>query len=132
MKLKSLLANKKEIQGKTVFLRVDFNVSLEGRRIKENFKIKQALETINFLLENDCRLVLASHLGQPKNAYDAKLSLFPLAEELKLLSGNAVKFLDYKKYPEFIEIRQELKKIKKIIFFYSTIYAFLRGKNTIV
>lgn len=129
MKLKSLLSDKKIIQGKTVFLRVDFNVSLEGKRIKENFKIKQALETIIFLLENNCRVVLASHLGQPKNGFDAKLSLAPIAKELSLLSGRAVKFLDFKKYSKFNDIRQELKNNQKNTIFLLDNLRFFAGEE---
>jgi len=113
MKLKNLSANKKKIIGQNVFLRVDFNVPVEGKVVKEDFKIKQALESIKFLLNNDCRLVVASHLGQPQNGYDASLSLAPVAKQLEALLDGPVKFLDFKKYPKFKDIRQEIKSDKK-------------------
>lgn len=113
MKLQNLAVNKKKISGKDVFVRVDFNVPLAGKVVKEDFKIKQALETIKFLLNNDCRLIVASHLGQPKNGYEAGLSLAPVAKQLEILLDGPVKFLDFKKYSKFKDIRQELKSDKK-------------------
>ncbi len=113
MKLQNLASNKKKIAGQDVFLRVDFNVPLAGKKVKEDFKIRQALETIQFLLNNDCRLLVASHLGQPQNGYEAGLSLAPVAKQLEVLLDGPVKFLDFKKYSKFKDIRQELKNDKK-------------------
>lgn len=113
MKLKNLEKNKKKIAGQDVFLRVDFNVPLAGKVVKEDFKIKQALESIKFLLNNDCRLIIASHLGQPKNGYEAGLSLAPVAKKLEVLLDGPLKFLDFKKYAKFKDVRQELKNDKK-------------------
>jgi phosphoglycerate kinase len=108
MKLKNLSQSIKKIKGKTVFLRVDFNVPMTGSKIKEDFKLRQSLETINFLLDNNCKIVLASHLGQPNNGYEKKYSLIPIAKELSKMLATKINFLDYSNYSDF-------KKIKKTI-----------------
>jgi phosphoglycerate kinase len=68
---------------KRVFLRVDFNVPLdEESEIRDDTRIKAALPTINYLLEQKAKLTIASHLGRPGGQYDPKLSLKPVAERL--------------------------------------------------
>ena len=88
----SSLKKLKSLSGKTVFLRVDFNVPLEGRRIKEDYRIKSEIETIEFLLKKGARLIIASHLGEPKGI-EAAFSLRPVATRLKSLLKRPVKFL---------------------------------------
>ena len=108
MSLNNLKDGVSDVRGKTVFLRVDFNVPLSGTKIKEDFKIRQALESISFLLRNDCNIVIASHLGQPKNGFDKKYSLSPVAKHLSLLLAQPVTFLDFKKFSKFPDIRKEI------------------------
>jgi phosphoglycerate kinase len=108
MKLNSLRKSIKNINKKTVFLRADFNVSLSGSRIKEDFKIKQGLETIDFLLKNNCKIVLASHLGQPKDGFDKKYSLFPIAKYLERVLDEKITFFDYQKFSKMSEIKKEI------------------------
>ena len=67
--------------GKTVFLRVDFNVPIKGKKVLENYKIKKSLLTIKELLEKGAKVVVVSHLGRPTRV-DKKLSLKPVAVEL--------------------------------------------------
>lgn len=67
--------------GKTVFLRVDFNVPLKGKKVLDNYKIKKGLLTIKNLLEQGAKVIVVSHLGRPTRV-DKKLSLKPVAEEL--------------------------------------------------
>lgn len=109
MKLKSLKKNYKKIEGKTVFLRVDFNVPISNSKIKEDFKINQSLETINFLLKHKCKIILASHLGQPEKSYDAKFSLSPIAKHLSRILSEKIFFLDFKKYNNFKIIKKEIQ-----------------------
>ncbi len=109
MKLKNLYQSIKKIKGKTVFLRVDFNVPMSGSKIKESFKLWQSLETINFLLDNDCKIVLASHLGKPNHSYEKKYSLAPIAKELSKMLAIKVNFLDYKNYSDFKKIKKTIK-----------------------
>lgn len=108
MKLKKIKKNIKFISNKTVFLRVDFNISLNGGKIKEDFKIKQSLDTINFLLENNCKIILASHLGRPKNGFDKKYSLFPIVKYLSRVLDEKIIFFDYKKNSKLSLIKKEI------------------------
>lgn len=80
-----------DLEGKIVFLRVDFNVPLdEEGHIRDDTRIKAALPTLNYLLEHKARLVIASHLGRPKGKFDPKLSLKPVAKRLSELIGKDV------------------------------------------
>lgn len=110
MKIKSFKKNIKEISGKTVFLRVDFNVPISGSKIKEDFKIKQSLETINFLLEKKCKIIIASHLGQPKSGFEPKYSLFPISKYLSKLLDKKIFFLNFKEFNNFELIRKKIKQ----------------------
>ena len=77
--------------GKTVFLRVDFNVPLTDKgEIRDDTRIQASLPTIRYLLAQRARLVIASHLGRPKGKADPKLSLRPAAERLSGLIGRTV------------------------------------------
>ena len=70
---------------KSVFLRCDFNVPLdEFGNITDDRRIKMALPTINYLLDNNCKIVITSHLGRPKG-FDKKYSLKPVAKRLSHL-----------------------------------------------
>src|SRR3990167_69105 len=72
-----------DIKNKTVLLRVDFNVSLNhDYTISNDARIKQSLPTINYLLKNNNRLIIISHLGRPKGV-DKKFSLKIVADKLK-------------------------------------------------
>ncbi len=75
-----------QLAGKRVFIRVDFNVPLEGKRITDDTRIREALPTIRKALAAEAKVILASHLGRPKGA-DPKLSLEPVAEHLSKLLG---------------------------------------------
>ncbi len=76
------------LDGKTVLMRVDFNVPLEKGVIADDYRIQQALPTINYLLERNVRLVLCSHLGRPEGKVNDDDSLFPVAKRLGELLGN--------------------------------------------
>jgi phosphoglycerate kinase len=78
------------IENKRVFLRVDFNVPLDGTKITDDSRIREALPSIRHALERGARLVCASHLGRPKKGPDPKLSLEPCAERLASLLGQDV------------------------------------------
>jgi phosphoglycerate kinase len=78
------------VENKRVFLRVDFNVPLEGERITDDLRIREALPTIKHALGRGARLVLASHLGRPKPGKTEGLSLEPCAVRLAELLGQEV------------------------------------------
>ena len=70
---------------KTIFLRVDFNVPLKNNIISNNQKIKSSLETIKYLLKNNSKIILATHLGRPEGKIVPELSTKILLPELKKL-----------------------------------------------
>lgn len=70
---------------KKVFVRVDFNVPMKDGKITDDLRMVEALETIKYLLGNNAKVILCSHLGRPKGAVDEKYSLKPVYEHLKQL-----------------------------------------------
>lgn len=73
--------DKAHIRNKKVLLRVDFNVSMQGKRITDDARIRAALPTIKRLLADENKLIIVSHLGRPKG-WDESLLLKPIAERL--------------------------------------------------
>lgn len=81
-----------DVKGKKVLVRCDFNVPLdENKNITDNRRIVGALPTIKYLLDNDCKVILCSHLGRPKGQVNKDFSLEPVAKELSKLLGREVK-----------------------------------------
>ena len=81
-----------DIKGKKVLVRCDFNVPYdENRKITDNRRIVAALPTIKYLLENDCKVILCSHLGRPKGEVKPEFSMNIVADELSRLLGKEVK-----------------------------------------
>ena len=79
------------LKGKKVFVRCDFNVPMdEKQNITDNTRIVAALPTIKYLLEQNCKIILASHLGRPKGEVKPEFSLKPVAKELSKLLGKDV------------------------------------------
>jgi len=84
-----------DISGKRVLMRADFNVPLdENGMITDDSRIRAALPSIKYILENGGQLILMSHLGRPKGEFIAGLSLKPVAEKLSSLLGKEVKKMD--------------------------------------
>ena len=80
-----------DLKGKKVFVRCDFNVPMdEKQNITDNTRIVAALPTIKYLLEQDCKIILASHLGRPKGEVKPEFSLSPVAKELSKLLNKEV------------------------------------------
>ena len=81
-----------DLKNKKVLVRCDFNVPLdENQNITDNTRVVAALPTIKYLLENNCAVVLCSHLGRPKGEFKPEFSLKPVAAELsKLLGVNVI------------------------------------------
>lgn len=83
--------NQVELNGKRVFLRVDFNVPLnEKNEITDDTRIVESLPTLRSVMDKGGKLILASHLGRPKGKRDPKYSLAPVAERLSKLLGKKV------------------------------------------
>jgi len=79
------------VKGQRVLVRCDFNVPMdENQNITDNTRIKAALPTIKYLLEQKCKIILASHLGRPKGEVKPEYSLKPVAKELSKLLGKEV------------------------------------------
>ena len=80
-----------DLKNKKVLVRCDFNVPMdENRNITDNRRIVAALPTIKYLLEQNCKIVLCSHLGRPKGEFKEEFSLKPVAKELSRLLGKDV------------------------------------------
>ncbi|HWP65657.1 MAG TPA: phosphoglycerate kinase [Candidatus Limnocylindria bacterium] len=82
------------VAGKRVFVRVDFNVPLDGGRVTDATRIEASLPTLRALLDQNGRPIVASHLGRPKGTRNPKYSLVPVAEKLGQLIGRPVRFAD--------------------------------------
>lgn len=81
-----------DLKDKKVIVRCDFNVPLdENGKITDNRRIVGALDTIKYLLEQNAKIILVSHLGRPKGEVKPEFSLKPVAEELSRLLGKDVK-----------------------------------------
>jgi len=80
-----------DVAGRRVFVRVDFNVPLEGKVVTDDTRIRAAIPTLKLLLEKGARVVIASHLGRPKGGPDPKYSLEPAAHKLaELMSVDVI------------------------------------------
>jgi phosphoglycerate kinase len=82
-----------DLAGKRVFLRVDFNVPLDGGRVVDDTRIRAAMPTIEHCLTAGASIILASHLGRPKGTVDPRYSLAPVAARLGELLGRPVPLL---------------------------------------
>ncbi len=80
------------LENKTVFLRVDYNVPLEKEKVVDDNKIRSSLPTIRYLLQKNCKIVLATHLGNPAGKVDAKLKVNPLFSRLQELLSKEKKW----------------------------------------
>lgn len=83
-----------DLKGKRIFCRVDFNVPLENGTITDDTRIRAALPTIKYLIDHGAKVILASHLGRPKEGNLEPFRLTPVAKRLEELLGQPVKKAD--------------------------------------
>lgn len=81
-----------DIGGKIVLLRADYNVPMENGEISDDYRIKKSLPTVQYLLDQNCRLVICSHMGRPKGPDDKSCTLGPVAGRLAELLERHVEF----------------------------------------
>lgn len=99
-----------QVDGKKVFVRVDYNVPMdEALNITNDTRIRATLPTLNYLLEHNAALVIACHLGRPKGERVAKFSVQPVAKRLAELIGKDVKFASDCVGPEAEKMAAALK-----------------------
>lgn len=92
-----------EVREKRVLLRADYNVPVDGKgNITDDYRIRQSLPTLQYLLEHGAKIIICSHLGRPKGRPNPKYSLFPVAKRLKELLKHDVEFV-----PECVGERAE-------------------------
>jgi len=83
-----------DLEGKTVLLRADYNVPIENGEITDDYRIKQSLPTIQYLLGKNVKLIICSHLGRPDGKPDKSFSLKPIAARLSKLIDRPVAFAE--------------------------------------
>ena len=98
-----------DIKNKRVLMRVDFNVPMADGKVTDDKRIKAALPTIKYVLEQGASLILMSHLGRPKSASDSAFSLRAASEVLAALLGTPVKMALDCVGPEVEKMAQEMK-----------------------
>ena len=82
------------VKGKRVFVRVDFNVPMADGKVSDDTRIRAAIPTINYLVEQGAKVILASHLGRPKGEVNEDMRLTAAGARLEELIGKPVKKLD--------------------------------------
>jgi phosphoglycerate kinase len=99
-----------EVKGKRVLMRVDFNVPMKDGVVTDDKRIRAALPTIQYALDNGASVVLMSHLGRPKGTgFDPEFSLKPAAEALSKLLGRPVKMAPDTVGPEVEALAEALQ-----------------------
>jgi len=91
-----LAINDLDLKGKRVFIRVDFNVpikEIKESKVRDDLRIREALPTIRYAVDQGAILILASHLGRPKGKPNAEFTLAPVAERLSMLLGKKAAFV---------------------------------------
>jgi phosphoglycerate kinase len=110
MKLELLNIKNLDLTNKKVFIRCDFNVPMdEFGNISDDRRIRSALTTLNYCLDQDCAIILASHLGRPKGEVNEKYSLAPIARRLHHLLKHEVTLASDVVGPDAIKKVKDMK-----------------------
>ncbi len=121
--------NDVDVKGKKVLVRVDFNVPIKDGVITDDNRIKAAIPTLKYVLDNGGRVIAFSHLGRVKEEADkAKSTLAPVAKRLEEVLGKPVKFVPFTRGAELEAAVAELKD-GEILMFENTRFEDLDGKK---
>ena len=101
-----------QFDGKRVFVRVDFNVSINNGGIGEDYRIRMSLPTIEYLTKRGAKVILASHLGRPKG-HDQKYSIGPVAKRLTEIIGRSRPPIRFASDCVGVEIEEHIDKMNK-------------------
>ena len=81
-----------DVSNKVVILRADLNIPIVNGAVQDHTRLNRLIPTINYLLENQSKLVICSHLGRPEGKFDEKFSLKPLVNILSEITKTKVQF----------------------------------------
>ena len=103
-------------ENKTVFLRVDFNVPVDGNNsIVDDFRIKSSIQTIEFLLEQDANIIIISHFGDPKNISDkTNLSFSKIVDQISKILNCEIKLIQSEDLNEISNEVNSFRSTRKI------------------
>ena len=117
------------LKNKKVIIRCDFNVPIKDGKIVDDTRIKESLETIKYCLENNCKVILLSHLGRIKEKKDLeKNNLSPVAKHLSKLLNKEVLFSEKTRGKELEDMIEKMN-YKDILLIQNTRYEDLDGKK---
>ena len=118
------------VENKRVLVRVDFNVPIKDSIITDTNRIEASIATIKYLIDNNAKVILMSHLGRPKGEPRPEFSLKPVAEKLSEIIGQEVKFVDNDKVVDDSVIEQSKQlQPKEIMLIQNTRYRKEEEKN---
>ncbi|HSS44722.1 MAG TPA: phosphoglycerate kinase, partial [Thermoanaerobaculia bacterium] len=99
-----------KLEGQRLFLRVDFNVPLDGGRVTDATRILETLPTVRFAAERGARVLCASHLGKPKGKPNPRFSLAPVSSEFAARLARPVRFVEDCVGPEAQRVAASLQE----------------------
>ena len=118
-----------ELKNKRVIIRCDLNVPMDGNEILDDTRIKESLKSINYLIDNNCKVIILSHLGKVKTEEDKKKnSLFSVSKRLGELLGKKVYFSPETRGPILESLVKDLEP-KEVLLVENTRYEDVDGKK---